>query len=62
MFVWDNNATTPGNEANGYVNHSTGDFVADGASIVPMMIKACTDTDKSYDFYTIWKNSPEAAK
>ncbi len=60
MMVWDNNVTTGGNESNGYIDHTSGDFVADGDVIVPMMIKACTSTDESYWFDTIWNNSPAA--
>lgn len=58
MFVWDNNSTSAGNEANGYINHATGAFIGD-ADIVPMMVKACTDTDETYWFDTIWNKSPE---
>jgi endoglucanase len=60
IFVWDNNVSTPGNEANGYFDHSTGDFVADGATIVPLMINAWSSNDNAYDFYSIWNKSPEA--
>ena len=60
MMVWDNNVATGGNESNGYIDHATGDFKADGADIVPMMIKACTSTDSSYNFYSIWDKSPAA--
>ena len=58
MFVWDNNSTSAGNEANGYINHATGAFIGD-ADIVPMMVKACTDTDETYWFDTLWNKSPE---
>ena len=61
MFVWDNNVANGGNEANGYVDHNTGDFLADGATVVPLMVKACTSTDNSYWFDTIWNHSPQAA-
>ena len=58
MFVWDNNGkATGGDEENGYVDHATGAYVGD-AEIVPMMIKACTSTDTSYWFDTIWNKSP----
>ena len=58
MFVWDNNGkATGGNEENGYIDHATGAFVGD-ADIVPMMVKACTNTDESYWFDTIWSKSP----
>ena len=58
MFVWDNNGkATGGNEENGYIDHATGAFIGD-AEIVPMMVKACTSTDASYWFDTIWGKSP----
>lgn len=62
MMVWDNSGkdvSMGGNEANYYINHNDGSFVVDGAEIVPMMIKACTNTDDSYWFDAIWTHSPE---
>lgn len=59
MFVWDNNSKDSGDEANGYVDHATGEFIGD-ATLVPMMIKACTSTDSSYGFQTIWNSAPAA--
>jgi hypothetical protein len=62
MMVWDNSGkdvSMGGNEANYYINHNDGSFVVDGAEIVPMMIKACTNTDDSYWFDSIWTHSPE---
>ncbi len=62
MMVWDNNSvscgTLNGNECSSFFDHSTGAYVADGAEVVPMMIKACTSTDNSYWFDTIWAKSP----
>lgn len=62
MFVWDNNSvscgTLSGNECSAFIDHSTGAYVADGAEVVPMMIQACTSTDSSYWFDTIWDKSP----
>ena len=63
MFVWDNTDKDPverGNEANIYINHTTGAYEADGADVVPMMIKACTSNDANYWFDTIWDKSPAA--
>jgi endoglucanase len=60
MFVWDNNAKNSGNEANGYIDHATGAWVNDSETMVPTMIKACTSTDDSYWFDTIWAKSPAA--
>ena len=58
VCVWDNNLSTVGNESFGYINHNNGEFLTDGATVVPMMINATTSTDASYDFYTIWNSSP----
>jgi hypothetical protein len=38
-------------------DHSTGDYLGDGADVVPMMIKACT-SDSYDDFPAIWAKSP----
>ena len=62
MFVWDNNAKNAGNEANGYVDHETGEWLNDSETTVPMMIKACTSTDSSYGFSAIWAKSPAKAE
>ena len=60
MFVWDNNSKEAGNEANGYLDHATGEWLNDSETMVPTMIKACTSTDASYTFQTIWNKAPEA--
>ena len=70
MFYWDNNVIDNSqmfdsdgkpyiSECFGLFNHANGDFLGDGADIVPMMVKACTDNSYS-DFPTIWNNSPAA--
>ena len=66
MFIWDNNgkgaislnADGTLNEAFGYLDHATGDWLHDSETLVPTMIKACTSTDTSYTFQTIWDKSP----
>ena len=60
MFVWDNNSKEAGNEANGYLDHATGAWVNDSETMVPTMIKACTSTDASYNFQSIWAKAPKA--
>ena len=62
MFVWDNNSKESGNEANGYINHETGEWLNDSETMVPTMIKACTSTDASYSLQTIWNKSPKLAE
>ena len=58
MFVWDNNAKNAGNEANGFVDHTTGEWLNDSKTMVPLMIKACTDDNSSYTLQTVWDKSP----
>lgn len=58
MFVWDNNSKGSGNEANGYLDHATGAWLNNSETMVPTMIKACTSTDASYTFQTIWNKAP----
>jgi endoglucanase len=58
MFVWDNNAKNSGNEANGYVDHETGEWLNDSQTMVPLMIKACTDDNSTYTLQTVWDKSP----
>ena len=69
IFYWDNNVIDNSQQINndgkpyisecfGLFNHANGEYLGDAAEIVPMMIKACTSTDSSYDFPTIWNKSP----
>ena len=60
MFVWDNNSKDAGNEANGYIDHADGSWLNDSETMVPTMIKACTSTDASYTFQSIWPKAPAA--
>ena len=60
MFVWDNNSKNAGNEANGYIDHATGAWLNDSETMVPTMLKACTSTDASYTFQSIWVKAPAA--
>ena len=60
MFVWDNNSKDSGNEASGYLDHETGEWLNDSETLIPTMIKACTSTDASYNFQTIWNTAPVA--
>ena len=60
MFVWDNNAKDAGNESNGYIDHADGSWLNDSKTMVPTMLKACTSTDASYTFQSIWAKAPAA--
>lgn len=58
VIIWDNNVAEPGNERFGVIDHTTGDYIGQGADLVPMMIRATTLNDTSYSLYTVWDNSP----
>jgi endoglucanase len=60
MFVWDNNSHDSGNEANGYIDHANGSWLNDSETMVPLMIRACTSSDESYTFQSIWDKAPAA--
>ncbi len=61
MFIWDNNSKDAGDEANGYIDHADGSWINDSGTMVPLMLKACTSTDTSYWFDTIWNKAPVAS-
>lgn len=61
MFIWDNNAKEIGSgESFGYIDHASGEWLNDSETTVPVMVKACTSTDASYTFQTIWNKAPKA--
>jgi hypothetical protein len=61
MFVWDNNSKGAGDEANGYIDHADGSWLNDSETTVPMMLKACTDSN--YDWFDkIWNRSPSESE
>lgn len=55
-----NNAKDAGNESNGYIDHADGSWLNDSETMVPTMLKACTSTDASYTFQSIWAKAPAA--
>lgn len=68
MFIWDNNVSGVVRrdaeeklvETFGYIDHANGSWMNDSEETVPMMINACTNTDESYWFDTIWSKAPVA--
>lgn len=58
-IIWDNGVEKTSNgEAFGYVNHGTGDYIANGATIIPLMAKGQNDTSSSYTLESIYNNAP----
>ena len=61
MFIWDNNTKQDQDgESFGYIDHENGNWLNDSETLVPMMVKACTSTDESYSFQSIWSKAPAA--
>lgn len=61
MFIWDNNTKADQDgESFGYIDHENGNWLNDSETLVPMMVKACTNTDESYNFQSIWSKAPAA--
>ena len=58
MCGWAHNAKNSGNEANGDIDHETGEWLNDSQTMVPLMIKACTDDNSAYTLQTVWDKSP----
>lgn len=57
-FIWDNGSKGTGNEANGFIDHGTGEYIANGEASVKVMRKAIYTEDKDYSLNTIYNNAP----
>jgi endoglucanase len=43
LMLWDNNSKGKGNEACGYVDHATGNWIGNSGTLVPMMIQSLSE-------------------
>ena len=66
VMLWDNMNLVPSvdektgaSESHGYFDHNNGDFVRDGANLIPMMVNAATSNDASYTYATVWDKAPK---
>lgn len=66
VMLWDNMNLVPSvdektgsSESHGFIDHNNGDFVRDGANLIPMMVKAATSNDPAYTYGTVWNNAPK---
>lgn len=57
-FLWDNGAMDTGRETSGFINHSTGEYIANGAQIIPALKNAMFNTEKSYTLKSVYDNAP----
>lgn len=60
MMMWDNNSIGGGKEHHGFFDHTTGDFLNDASSVIPVMLKAATtyDDDSTYGLQQVYDNAP----
>ncbi|MCR5547686.1 MAG: cellulase family glycosylhydrolase [Bacteroidales bacterium] len=56
-FIWDNGCVNTTGENFGYVNHGTGAYIGQGATLVPAMVKAMTD--QNYTLENVYDNAPK---
>lgn len=56
--LWDNYNKGAGSEHHAYFDHNNGEYVDDGATLIPLMIKANTSTDNSYTLESIYNKAP----
>lgn len=57
-FLWDNGAQGVGQERHAYINHGTGQFIADAKEVVDAMVKAWSSTEASYTLQSIYDSAP----
>lgn len=57
-FLWDNGATGTGQEAGGFLDHSTGEYITNGKAAIEAMKKAVLTEDDNYTLKKIYSNAP----
>lgn len=57
-FLWDNGAQGVGQEKHAYIDHGTGQFIADAKEVVDVMVKAWSSTDEKYTLQSIYDSAP----
>ena len=58
-FFWDNGYESAGRESGSVINHSTGEYSADGKAAVEAMRRAVFDKTASYTLRSVYDNAPE---
>lgn len=58
-FVWDNGVgATANGEAFGYLNHGNGEYIGNGALVIPAFVKGQNDRSSSYTLDGVYDNAP----
>lgn len=58
-FLWDNEAEGVGQEHHPYINHGTGEYMANGEGPVKAMVKAWNTTDATYTLQSVYDSAPQ---
>ena len=58
-FLWDNGAKGAGQEQHGYIDHGTGDYIGNSKTVVDLIVKAMTSTDKNYTLQSVYDSAPK---
>ncbi len=57
-FYWDNGSEATGKESGAVINHSTGEYVLDGKTLVAAMKKAVFTESASYTLRSVYESAP----
>ncbi len=57
-FFWDNGYDGSGRESSAVINHSTGEYLADGEMVTEAMVRAVSDDSESYTLASVYDSAP----
>lgn len=57
-FFWDNGYDAFGRETSAVINHSTGEYIADGKMMTEAMVRAVSDDSESYTLASVYDSAP----
>ena len=57
-LLWDNGATSYGQEQHGYINHGTGAYIGNSKEAIDKMVKARFNEDKGYTLQSVYDSAP----
>ncbi len=58
-FLWDNGSRETGRETSGFIDHATGEYIANGSSIIPALKDAIFSEKSSYTLRSVYENAPQ---
>ncbi len=57
-FLWDNGSRQTGRETSGFIDHATGEYIANGSLIIPALKDAIFSEKSSYTLRSVYENAP----